>query len=147
VILLLLACGLDQIAPPDRPNRTEDTGCGVDWGWDIVDSTGSCTACIAGEYFTFQGSATNTCAEEEFFKTSNSCLIDSVVVKERGSGTTVFQVSGECVPEDQTWALNPAETIAEELDAPQPLGAGEYILEVLFGDADGSVAGAPFSVQ
>ena len=148
MILLLLACGLDQIAPPDRPTGPpEDTGCGVDWGWEIRDSTGTCTACIAGEYFRFTGSATNTCGEEEFFKTSTSCLIDSVVVKERSGGSTVFQVTGECIPDDQTWALDPEQTVSEELIAPQPLDSGEYILEINFGDSDASIAGAPFSVQ
>ena len=59
----------------------------------------------------------------------------------------VFQVTGEGIPDDQTWALDPDQTISEELVAPQPLNAGEYILEINFGDSDASIAGAPFSVQ
>ena len=148
MILLLLACGLDQIAPTDRrPGQTDDTGCGIDWGWAIADSTGDCSACKAGEYFTFTGTATNTCPEEDFFKTTNSCLVESVVVRERGGGSTVFQVAGECTPEDRTWALDPDQAVSEDLVAPQPLGPGEYILEIVFGDTDSSIAGAPFSAQ
>lgn len=147
MILLLLACGLDQIAPADRRGHPSDTGCGLDWGWRIQDSTGSCTTCTAGEYYTFTGSATNTCPEEEFFQTSSSCLIESVIVRERGAGTTLFQVTGECQPDGQNWALDPDETVTEDIVAPQPVPPGEYILEVVFGDTDSSVAGAPFSAQ
>ncbi len=147
VILLLLACGFDQIAPSDRRGQPTDTGCGVEWGWSIEDSSGPCTACAAGEYYTFTGSATNTCSEEEFFQTDTSCLVESVVVRERGAGTTLFQVTGECQPDGQTWALNPDETVTEEVIAPQPVPPGEYILEIVFGDSDSSVAGSPFSSQ
>lgn len=140
---LLLAC--TKPVPIDTQDSVVDTQCTgtLEFEATPLDGDAACLDCPTG-FLGLRGRVFDPCPGDgtTSYETRTGCIVDAFTVDQ--AGRLVFQVFPECDQALTTWEIG--DEAYEEL-APEELWPGDYVLKVVFADADSTSAEARFTVR